>query len=929
MRRVLLAVVALLLVGQVGAQSLANDQQTSLPVPAMIELPAGVNLISAPVDAGSGLAIGAFQGIEPDWPLFFGWDGSSQQFTDPSVTNLTMGGGYWYYTPAPTTVFVSGQPYRAFKQLTFDVTPGWHLFGVPFVEGIEWHDLRLYASGNPVGIQTAKELGWIKTPVLSQWGSRWVEHVPGQPFEPGHAYWLKTNVPLSVRAERSTTPQASSAFVAGTQSAQEDPSACVVTGWIAETAEATKGMIESAAMIAEGHFVTGGLTAIGAAFGLAHYGMETTTEQLMEQLQEMDAKLDTLITDVTSIQGQLGVVLGELNGLDDYMKSEDLIITPMNNAKAWLDMYYINQKQPYSRNWARWVMAGCDPGTQATCTTLETQATYDAFQQHYVQHIGSTQNVTDDFFLYWAYAVIGDQENGVGPFIQGGDKANGHVTLLKQGLSDHMGTKDNGLMAYMNYVFSQSPCATDVANCDLYAEVYLPVEAVFQEAIGYQTQLVEAMMEAYSVLASVDQGAHGGDMRTYQANVNEILALETESFVEVAEQIALYRAADGRWDWSNFGTTDAAQLLARADWVAARVGGPVAATCDGCALPGNPPWPETGVVGHIIYASGESIPTVARQLCPASGACTTLPEVTSTPRSVDGVWPYLMWHKESDVAVGTPTTAWQVRRLVPQTLADGQYHVTSAVSKRGTSSLVVADYDKDYHNPPEDPTTAMSFGSFVGLEGNLGVWGLGDGRSQWSTSGAKDNSTHNFTVTIGSTSVVTNVDYLQITNDDNYFQGGDESVTTKLKIVDSVPSLLTAYPNTRIYWPMTVNVDAESYAKVNCYAATQDGYWNTLEHDAVLQDSGGHTVSGTTMEVQPCGTDHFDSCTFASSSRNSPPALISDNLILKYGSQYTLKGHFSDELHMIYKPNNTCWWMKLGYGSSKWERHFPTFYVKP
>lgn len=43
-----------------------------------LNLPAGVSLISAPLNTGQTLARDAFLGLPPAWPLFFGWDSARQ-----------------------------------------------------------------------------------------------------------------------------------------------------------------------------------------------------------------------------------------------------------------------------------------------------------------------------------------------------------------------------------------------------------------------------------------------------------------------------------------------------------------------------------------------------------------------------------------------------------------------------------------------------------------------------------------------------------------------------------------------------------------------------------------------------------------------------------------------------------------------------------
>ena len=141
MRLSVLLWVAALLVGNAVAQGDGQPVAPSLPVIGgagdsqvvyPLQLPAGISLISSPLDAGTGRAIDAFMGIDGEWPLLYKWDSPTQRFLDPEESMLSPGAGYWYYTPAPSTLLIFGKPYGPLTQLTRDIPPGWHLFGVPF-----------------------------------------------------------------------------------------------------------------------------------------------------------------------------------------------------------------------------------------------------------------------------------------------------------------------------------------------------------------------------------------------------------------------------------------------------------------------------------------------------------------------------------------------------------------------------------------------------------------------------------------------------------------------------------------------------------------------------------------------------------------------------------------------------------------------------
>ena len=148
-------------------------------------------------------------------------------------------------------------------------------------------------------------------------------------------------------------------------------------------------------------------------------------------------------------------------------------------------------------------MAGCDY-TASTCAGDVTQASYAAFTANWVKHPGQTNTSTDDFFLWWSYSVLGGTTV---PVFGSPDSAEILVDKIYNGMIDNMPTSQNGLVAYLGFVLSQTGCANDVTACDLYSQVYIPMEAYFAEGISYQTSLAEAVVEAKGVLAEVDPGA--------------------------------------------------------------------------------------------------------------------------------------------------------------------------------------------------------------------------------------------------------------------------------------------------------------------------------------------------------------------------------------------------------------------------------------
>ncbi len=537
---------AIAIVVALGCRAVAQDAPV-VPSPQFftLNLPPGVSLISAPLDTGPGLARNAFQGLPPQYPLFYGWNPATQEWVSGDLVPASIGGGYWIYLPIPATLVVAGQPYSYFTSLTTHVDPGWHLFGVPFQEGIGWSDFHLFASGNPIGLDTAVSMGWIDANIITVQGSVVQDQTPGQPLLPGVAYWVHTLVPLELRAERpagatpaiatevgppAAVPDASPSQPQSARAQSATSAASTVMGWLGAIASFLADAAKGAVQIAEGNYAAAGFEFATGTFGLVEYGLGEATTPPTDQLTEMDAKLDTMIVDANAIAGQLTTVESQISGLQSYVQTEDHLGQPLFYADTWLTNYYLDQtKTTQSRQWARWMLAGCNPGLVSACPSAANPVTapsYKSFTTNYIQNPGQANAATDDFPLWWAYSVIGNQKEGVNPYIVNGSTADGFVGLIYHGITDNRGTPQNALLSYMEFVYSKSGCTTDVSatGCDLYDQVYLPVETYFLKAVGDQTQLAEALAESLGrargevplLLRQLGDQLHGGSQPGYQ-----------------------------------------------------------------------------------------------------------------------------------------------------------------------------------------------------------------------------------------------------------------------------------------------------------------------------------------------------------------------------------------------------------------------------
>lgn len=860
------------------------------------ELPAGTSLISSPLDGQGGRARDHLLGLPPHWALFRTWDSATQRFVDADALPMRPGSGYWTFLPSPTEVIAVGSAHATLTPLTRHIEPGWHLFGVPFTEGIAWRDFQLFASGNPVGLARAAERGWLVAGPMTVKGSEWSHLEAGDVFQPGAAYWIRTTVPLDVRAvRRRTTPLSPDRPLASGTSES-------VVGWLGSISESMVDVAKGGAQIAEGHWAAGTFEFLAAGFGLLEYGIGfADKDPIAEELAAMDAKLDLLIGEVGAISTQLGTVLAAIEGLNAHIEADEKLGQPMRNAETWLDQYYLSTSTTaVSREWARWVLAGCTPGLTADCpseTNPVTTDNYNRFVAAYIQHPGQTTRATDDFPYWWANSVIGNQIGGVSPYLVNGTTADGFVTLIKHGLLDDPGTSQNGLVNYMEYVLSQSPCAVDVSSvdCDLFDQVYLPLESYFAQAVGDQAQLVEAVAESWGVLAQKDPTAYGSSVQSYMSGATQMFNQEIESFLQVSERLAMYEAASGVLDWNTFPSSQASQLLARADFVAMRLG--VLNTWLTPPISGyvDPPWPvKSGVVGRVLYVNGQAT-SASRDLCDKNSPdwqddpdwcwapTTQLAEVASSARTGDGPWPYLQWQASGSTAVGTPTFSFTVQRLAPTTLAVSSYAANSSSQTRGTAQLTVEVYDEDYNTPAEDYTgERITFGSFSSLEGMAGRYALGSPVSTWSWSGCDSNSTHSFAHQADATGVALQVNYPS-GSDHLHSQSGSCTGTATLEVNTS--ALLGTWKSVHFHWPGNLNVSVSS--KVDSISGGCDGnYWLDMGFTAQLADSKGNVVGGTTyVDAKPCGTSGFNSCSYSSSDQS----LHSGPVQLTPMAPYTLK----------------------------------------
>jgi hypothetical protein len=963
MRQLFLSIAAFAVI-VFGPRAYAQDTPPASPSPQYytLNLPAGASLISSPLDTGTGLAVDTFLGLPPQYPLFFGWESVSQIWVNSAEAPAGLAHGFWVFLPTPATLVVAGQPFSVFTSVNTHLEPGWHLFGVPFEEGVGWTDFKLYAAGNPISLDTATSIGWIDSQVTTVQGSELQYQTAGQPLLPGMAYWVHTTVPLQLRADRTSITSSASAPVPSTNqtppllgaqptsdagSSSGDSTSSTVMGWLSSIAEFLGYVAKGAAAATEGNWAEASFDWASGTFGLIEYGLNPGAPDPSSQLTTMETQLDGLIGDVNAIQGSVALLNNNIFGLTSYIYNTNALGTNLKSAETWLQSYYTDQTQTLqSRNWARWYLAGCipqgaNPVYPASCpeaTNPVTKTNLGIFQKNFITNPGFT-NVpagqlpvaSDDFPLWWAYAVLGNQSL-VPTYANNGTKASDFVKEIHTGLTDNS-TGPNALMAYMQWVFSQDAnCNSDVSNatpnasCDLFNDIYIPTEKYFVQALGDQTQLAEAVVEAYNVLAekfpNTSTYTNAGSLyMDGPGGVNQQVNEEVEAFLEVAEQIALYRAADGTQDWNTFGSSDAGQLLARADFVAAQLGRQPDASNPNL----TPPWPASGVVGRVFYTVPEQ-PLGANQtrgVCAYVGTnqpdCSNpvaqISENASSLTTLTGGWPYLLWSTSGTTATGTPNTLWKMQRLKPLSLPVGSsaavtYVVDSTVPARLGANLVVSTYDPTtYTSEPAGTAGGIVFGSLNGLEGAIGKYGLPLSGSAWSTSGPSTTHTGGappanvFQVSYSNSSTNAapgagslNVTYPPITpvvsGPHAYSVSESWSVSGNIELVGN-----SSFPRVHMHWPTSLNINLTGGVTLSL-GSLQGGsqYYSSLTLTQQLLNSGQTVKSSGSPSVSAsaqiqCPGAPFNTCTLTSAQPLDVPSLD-----LTASTTYTLQASFASQV---------------------------------
>ena len=226
-------------------------------------------------------------------------------------------------------------------------------------------------------------------------------------------------------------------------------------GWLSAIAEFLSEVTRGIAELPESGW--GGASEIASGtFGMIEHSINLGTGSGEDaQLSDMDAQLGTLVTSVCQMQIQLNNIGNQISGLQNWIVSDTLLGSQVRAADSWL---WPNFQDPNgtgtSREWARWILAGCStsgsscPEGAATVTTTS----WNNFAHLAIQSPGTAPPAlaTDNFPLWWSYSVVGGA-SGITPFSP-------TATTLQHNIftsltATPMTPTTNGLVAYMEEVF--------------------------------------------------------------------------------------------------------------------------------------------------------------------------------------------------------------------------------------------------------------------------------------------------------------------------------------------------------------------------------------------------------------------------------------------------------------------------------------------
>ena len=330
------------------------------------------------------------------------------------------------------------------------------------------------------------------------------------------------------------------------------------------------------------------------------------------------------------------------------------------------------------------------------------------------------------------------------------------------------------------------------------------------------------------MLASADQTTHAYDSfaSDYLTGFQQKLSDEAEAFVQVAEQIALYRAADGRFDWSSFNTSDAAQ----------------AAGARG--FPGGPPGFERHRQAVAVASRRHRTHLLHRDSCAGTARtgvhidvhrltewCSTQlarsrrPEHQCASRALGRICSGRV--DERRRARGRPPPPGRSGGSRRSRWRRADTGVASVNPQAETRSSWFPSTATTTATLRREGTTTVLFGSFNNVEGSLGIGALGANRTY---SGGGDNDLHNFTVTPSTFYTQMNLVYkeAQKYGTSNWYE------YIKIKVPDH--AVFGAYARVRVFWPSQVEIAFGDYSITSASGCT-DYYYHDVR--AVAEDDPG------------------------------------------------------------------------------------------
>lgn len=281
-----------------GSANPANAPFVNSASPSLFQfhLNQGWNLISIPLITDPSPLV-VFADLPRPWSLAE-WDAVSSSYLPYSQISLRPGVGYWLYLPSAATITVSGQAVTS--RLRRTLSPGWNLFGVPFLEEFHWDRVWIHRGELVFSLDQAIQSGIIGSRIYTWWpGGRYLSvREDLQHFRPGVGFWIRLNPPSPGIA------------------VAEETSVEILDGVVPIVEEiASKPLKASSGVLLESIGGWAAKEAIGWALDMLT-GKESDTEKVLEQLKFIEGQLDQVMASLSRIEADFTALFQQLRNME-------------------------------------------------------------------------------------------------------------------------------------------------------------------------------------------------------------------------------------------------------------------------------------------------------------------------------------------------------------------------------------------------------------------------------------------------------------------------------------------------------------------------------------------------------------------------------------------------------------------------------------